>query len=69
MDKILKEHFDAFCKLGKLPPELKSLDDVTLFDEPVLSTWGNNRKGIQWVDAAGNTFMGAVDKYLYVMES
>jgi CRISPR/Cas system-associated exonuclease Cas4 (RecB family) len=64
MDKILKEHFDAFRALGKLPPELSSLDDVTLFDEPVLSTWRNNRKGIQWVDAAGNTFMGAVDNIL-----
>jgi predicted RecB family nuclease len=64
MDKILKEHFDAFKAEGKLPPELASLSDVRLFDEPILSTWRNNRKGIQWTDPSGNILMGAVDNIL-----
>ena len=32
MDKILKAHFDAFRDKEQLPPELKDLDDVKLYD-------------------------------------
>jgi len=47
MDKILKTHFDSFMEKGKLPPELKDIDDVKLFDNrELLEEWRNNRKGI-----------------------
>tara|TARA_Y100000310_G_C20641224_1_gene794032 strand:+ start:1226 stop:1885 length:660 start_codon:yes stop_codon:yes gene_type:complete len=65
MDKILKEHFDNYMKKGKLPPELKVLKDIKLFDnEELLEVWRNNRKGIQWKDKEGNLFRGAVDNIL-----
>ena len=28
MDKVLKEHFDRFMALGKLPPELSALPEM-----------------------------------------
>ena len=65
MDRVLKAHFDSFIGKG-LPPELKSLKGkYTLFDDiSLLEVWRNNFKGIQWVDAKGNTFRGAVDNLL-----
>jgi len=45
MDKILKIHFDSFMRKGELPPELKELKDVKLFDdEDLLKVWRNNFK-------------------------
>lgn len=66
MDKILKEHFDRFMKLGALPPELRTLDgELKLFDnEELLKVWRSNFKGIQWKDAESNLFRGAVDNLL-----
>ncbi len=64
MDKVLKEHFDRFCKKGILPPELQGLNEVKLFDEEILNVWRNNRKGIQWKDLEGNVLRGAVDNIL-----
>ncbi|MBI2145909.1 PD-(D/E)XK nuclease family protein [Candidatus Woesearchaeota archaeon] len=65
MDKVLKEHFDYFRREKKLPPELKELKGVSLFDdEELLKVWQNNRKGIQWTDADGNVFRGALDMLL-----
>ncbi len=66
MDKILKVHFDTFIVTHKLPPELKSLDGkYTLFDDvEMLAQWRSNFKGIQWVDANGNIFKGAIDNLL-----
>ena len=64
MDRILKQHFDAFMKKGELPPELK-LKDVKLFDDQaLLSAWRNNFKGIPWTDKKGNVFRGAIDNIL-----
>lgn len=65
MDRVLKAHFDSFIGKG-LPPELKSLKGkYTLFDDiSLLDVWRNNFKGIQWVDANGNAFRGAVDNIL-----
>ena len=66
MDRILKEHFDVFRDKDSLPPELKSLKGkYTLFNNiSLLEVWRNNFKGIQWVDADGNVFRGAVDNLL-----
>jgi len=65
MDKILKTHFDNFRDKGILPPELKELKGVKLFNDiELLEVWRNNRKGIQWVDDEGNILRGAVDNIL-----
>ena len=65
MDRVLKEHFDACRDKGILPPELKGLKDVKLFDDKkLLEEWRNNRKGVQWTDGKGNLFKGAVDNIL-----
>ena len=65
MDRILKEHFDSFRDKGQLPPELKELKDVKLFDDKkLLEEWRNNRKGIRWTDKEGNLFKGAIDNLL-----
>ncbi len=67
MDIVLKKHFDSYRERDELPPELQSLekDGVKLFpDKKQLAIWQNNFKGIQWKDAAGNLFMGAVDDLL-----
>ena len=65
MDKILKIHFDSFMRKGELPPELKELKDVKLFDdEELLKVWRSNFKGIPWEDKEGNLFRGAIDNIL-----
>jgi hypothetical protein len=65
MDKILKIHFDSFMRKGELPPELKELNDVKLFDdEELLKVWRSNFKGIPWEDKEGNLFRGAIDNIL-----
>lgn len=65
MDNILKQHFDNFRDKNKVPPELKELKDVKLFDDKeLLEEWRNNRKGIKWTDGEGNLFKGAVDNIL-----
>ena len=65
MDKILKIHFDLYRDKNQLPPELKELKDVKLFDDiELLEIWRNNFKGIQWKDKEGNIFKGAVDNIL-----
>ena len=66
MDRVLKQHFDAFMREGKLPPELASLDgSAKLFDDvEKLAEWRNSRKGLRWKDEEGNVLMGAVDTLL-----
>ncbi len=67
MDSVLKKHFDSYREKNELPPELATLekDSIKLFpDKKQLTIWQNNFKGIQWKDAAGNIFMGAVDDLL-----
>ena len=65
MDRILKNHFDSFRDKGLLPPELKGLEGVKLFDNvELLEVWRNNRKGIEWKDKEGNVLKGAVDNIL-----
>lgn len=65
MDLILKTHFDSYRDRNELPPELKFLTNVKLFDNlELLKVWRNNLKGIQWIDKEGNTFRGAIDNLL-----
>jgi len=65
MDKILKIHFDSYMEKGKLPPELKELKDVKLFDDvELLRVWRSNFNGIPWEDEEKNLFMGAIDNLL-----
>src|SRR3989344_8280722 len=68
MDKILKEHFNKFMKMGKLPPEIsnhKHTSNMKLFDNhELLVIWRSNFKGIQWEDKNGNILKGTVDNIL-----
>ena len=66
VDKMLKEHFDRFRDNNKLPPELKELKDVKLFeDKDLLKTWRNNFKGIEFYDEENDVLLhGAVDNIL-----
>ena len=66
VDKMLKEHFDRFRDKGDLPPELKYLKDVKLFDnKDLLKTWRNNLKGIEYYDKENDVLLhGAVDNLL-----
>jgi hypothetical protein len=53
MDRILKNHFDSFRDRGMLPPELRGLEGIKLFDDAgLLETWRNNwkpRKGFYFL--------------------
>lgn len=65
MDKILKTHFDSFMEKNILPPELKTLKDVKLFNnKELLAEWRSNFKGIRWTDKKGNLIHGAIDNLL-----
>lgn len=65
MDRILKAHFDAFRDKGLLPPELRQLKGIKLFDDrKLLEEWRNNFKGLRWADSEGNVIHGAVDNIL-----
>ena len=66
VDKMLKEHFDRFRDNNKLPPELKELKDVKLFeDKELLKKWRNNFKGIEYRDEENDVLLhGAVDNLL-----
>jgi hypothetical protein len=65
MDKVLKVHFDSFRDKGELPPELKDLKGIKLFDDKaLLDVWRSNFKGIRWADKEGNVLHGAVDNLL-----
>ncbi|MCL5430330.1 MAG: PD-(D/E)XK nuclease family protein [Candidatus Marsarchaeota archaeon] len=67
IDSVLKKHFDAYRKLGKLPPELKKHRiNARLFDDmDLLEVWRANFKGIRWTDKKSSiTLRGAVDEIL-----
>jgi len=66
VDKMLKEHFDRFRDKNNLPPELKELKDVKLFDnKDLLKVWRNNLKGIEYYDEENDVLLhGAVDNLL-----
>ncbi|MEK6932881.1 MAG: PD-(D/E)XK nuclease family protein, partial [Nanoarchaeota archaeon] len=58
--------FDRFRDNNKLPPELKELKDIKLFeDKELLKTWRNNLKGIEFYDEENDVLLhGAVDNIL-----
>ena len=66
VDKMLKEHFDRFRDKNTLPPELKNLKDVKLFDnKDLLKQWRNNLKGIEYYDEENDVLLhGAVDNLI-----
>lgn len=69
MDKILKEHFDAFMEKQKLPPELKHekcIKECKLFNnKELLKIWRNNLRGIRYLDKKSNILLrGAIDNIL-----
>lgn len=67
MDRILKEHFDRHRRKGLLPPELKSLEGMRLFDNiNLLDVWRNIfRGGLQHADREnGFVLCGALDEVL-----
>lgn len=69
MDKILKEHFDAYAEKGLLPPEISAhglKNGYQLFsDKKTLNVWRSNFKGITYVDkTSGVLLRGAVDNIL-----
>ena len=66
MDKILKAHFDSYRERKHMPPELKELSGLKLFDNmDLLAIWRNNFKGISYHDKKLDaTLRGAVDDML-----
>lgn len=68
MDKILKEHFDRYAILGKLPPEMSKIDAKPFNDKELLDKWRSNFKGITFTDSKGNILRGAVDNILMVRD-
>ncbi len=64
MDKILKNHFDEYRKKGELPPELKELKGVKLFeDKELLDKWRSNWKGMKY-ETDKYILKGAIDALL-----
>ena len=66
VDRTLKEHFDRFMEKDELPPELKNIKDIKLFnDREKLKLWRNNFKGIEYYDEENDVLLhGAVDNLL-----
>ncbi|MBI1968642.1 PD-(D/E)XK nuclease family protein [Candidatus Woesearchaeota archaeon] len=65
MDKIIKQRFDTYRKMGSLPEELSKLEGLILFsDEKLLRKWRDHRKGLQWADEQGNILAGSLDEVL-----
>jgi CRISPR/Cas system-associated exonuclease Cas4 (RecB family) len=64
MDQIFKEHFDSYMEKGELPPELKELKDVKLFDDKdLLKKWRLNMVGMKY-EAERFIIKGAIDNLL-----
>ncbi|MBS3088219.1 PD-(D/E)XK nuclease family protein [Candidatus Pacearchaeota archaeon] len=65
MDRKLKDYFDKYRKLGKLPPELNGKVPGKLYDNlEDMNTWRNAKKGLRWEDSNGNVLLGAIDDCL-----
>lgn len=63
MDRIIKEYFDRYRKLGKMPPELEGKVKGALFsDQELLDRWRNWRQGLNFDDPVLEaTLTGALD--------
>jgi len=66
MDRALKEYYNSYRRMKKLPPELEGKVEGLLFeDEGLLEEWRNWRKGLVYEDKTlGVTLSGALDECL-----
>ncbi|MBI2024968.1 MAG: PD-(D/E)XK nuclease family protein [Candidatus Harrisonbacteria bacterium] len=63
MDLVIKDYFDKYREVGKMPPEVDGKIDAELFaDIELLNKWRNWRTGLTWSDPeSGATLSGALD--------
>jgi len=66
MDRIIKQYFDTFRKIGKLPPEIEGkVVGKLLADQELLDGWRNWRQGLVYNDLKTlATLTGALDDCL-----
>lgn len=64
MDEKLKTRYDIFRKKGEVPPEIKSLTWIRLFDNiELLNEWRNNRTALRYANEKdGYVFEGKLDE-------
>ena len=63
MDLIIKKRFDEFRGEKILPPEINSLEGLSLFTDDILKEWRNQRKGMLW-NLDKDSLTGSVDEIL-----
>lgn len=63
MDLVIKDYFDKYRNMGKLPPELKGKVDFKLFpDLELLNQWRSWKTGLEYVDEEASAILfGALD--------
>ena len=63
MDLLIKDYFDKYRVVGKLPPEIVGKVDCELFPDPeLLNKWRNWRTGLSYTDPeTGAQLSGALD--------
>ena len=61
MDGLIKEHFDKYRKLDKLPPELEGKINVKPIQQSILDKWRNWRTGLRYEEEA-LCLRGALDE-------
>lgn len=66
MDRVIKDYYNGYRKIKKLPPELEGKVEGLLFEDgALLEEWRNWRKGLVHEDKAlGVTLTGALDECL-----
>ncbi len=66
IDRVLKEYYNGYRKIKKLPPELEGKVEGSLFEDlALLEEWRNWRKGLSYQDKALDvTLTGAIDELL-----
>jgi len=66
MDRVIKEYYNGYRKMKKLPPELEGKVEGLLFPEEVLlEEWRDWRKGLSYEDKTLDVvFRGALDECL-----
>lgn len=66
VDNVLKDYFDQYRKIGKLPPEIDGQVDGKLFDNrELLGRWRNNWQGARYFDEKLDALLrGALDDCL-----
>src|SRR3989344_9503564 len=71
MDLLIKDYFDKYRNVGKLPPELEGkLDGVELFsDQELLNKWRNWRSALIYEDTETGAFLSGMLDDLGVLKS